>query len=252
MSNFQRKQEILNILKEKKYVTVDYLAEHVHISTSSIRRDLTFLEKEGILKRSHGGASLITAEPGMAPFSLRLHENKKEKSAISKAAAKLIKANSTIYIDSSTIALSIYQFLNPELNVTVFTNNIYLAQLLTSRQIRTYCVGGYVSGQNSVITIGPYALDMLKTIYVDMMFFSSSALSENGIISDVNEEETALRRLMITHSKERVFLCYSKRFGSTSHFAAATMEELNYIISDKMFPPDFIQTYSNTKFITIQ
>lgn len=249
MSNLQREHEIMEILKEKTYATVDYLARRLHISTSSIRRDLTSLQEKEMVRRSHGGVSLISAQPGMAPFALRLHENKKEKAAISKAAAKLIKPDTGIYIDSSTIALNMYQYLTPEMNVTVFTNNIQLAQILAARHITTYCVGGCVSEHNNVITTGSYAIDMLKSVYVDMMFFSSSALSEDGMITDVNENETALRKLMLSHAKTRVFLCNHNRFGLSSFFLAGAVSDLNYIISDQPFPVEFTSHFDHVHYI---
>lgn len=239
MSNLQRESEILHILKEKHYVTVDYLARIIRISSSSIRRDLTSLEAQGLIKRDHGGASLLPSIPGMAPFSSRLHENKKEKLSIIRAATRLVVPNSSLYVDSSTTATDIYKYLSSDMNLTVFTNNMMLAHLLAARKIKAYCIGGCISERNNVITTGSYALEMLKSIYVDFMFFSSSALNKDGTISDLDEEETAIRKFMLSHAKTKVFLCPHSRFEACAPFGLINVCDLDYIFSDFDFPEEF-------------
>ena len=243
MSNTQRENEILELLKESTYATVDELAQKLFISPSSIRRDLTRLENRGFVKRTHGGVSLLSAQPGMAPFSIRVQENKREKTAIVKTAAKLIKQGSSIFIDSSTTALNFSAFLTADMNLTIFTNNIRLAHLLASKHIPVYCIGGLVSDHNDVITTGSFALEMLTNIYADMFFFTSSALSEDGIITDTSENETAIRKMMLSHSKEKIFLCPYSRFASTAPYKVANVTDLDYIVSEKKLPDSFTNNY---------
>lgn len=243
LGNLQRESEILKILKEKGYATVEYLSKAIHISPSSIRRDLTHLESQGLVKRDHGGASLFPTIPGMAPFFSRLRENKKGKQAIVRAAARLIRPNSTLYLDSSTMVMNIHHYVSPEQRLTIFTNNMMLAHLLASKKIKTYCIGGRISQRNEVITAGSYALEMLKNIYVDTMFFSSSALTKDGIIFDLDEEETAIRKFMLGHSSYKVFLCQSDRFGKSAPFRLTDAGNVDYIFSDFGFPKEFVEKY---------
>lgn len=249
MSNIQREKEIMKLLKETTYATVDYLSEKLFISPSSIRRDLTNLENCGLVKRTHGGVSLLSAQPGMAPFSIRLQENKREKIAIVRMASKLIKPGSSIFIDGSTTALNFSTFLTSDMNVTIFTNNIRLAHLLASKHITAYCIGGLVSNCNDVITTGSFALEMLNNIYADILFFTSSALSEDGIITDTSENETLIRKTMMSHSKEKVFLCPYDRFSFTSSYKVADVLDLDYIVSEKKLPDTFMDKYSNITYL---
>ncbi|QAA33648.1 DeoR/GlpR family DNA-binding transcription regulator [Clostridium manihotivorum] len=249
MSIVQREKEILDILKENNYATVEYLAEKLFISPSSIRRDLTKLENKGLVKRSHGGVSLLSAQPGTAPFAMRIQENKREKITIVKMASKLIKPGSSIFIDSSTTALNFSNFLTPDMNLTVFTNNISLAHLLASKHITTYCVGGLVSDCNDVITTGSFALEMLSNIYVDMLFFTSAALSEDGIITDTNENETTIRKMMMSHSKEIIFLCPFSRFESIAPYKVATVTDIDYLISEKKPSDSFMKKFSHINYL---
>lgn len=252
MGNLQRESEILSILKGKGYATVEYLSQNIHISPSSIRRDLTDLESQGLVKRDHGGASLFPNIPGMAPFFSRLRENKKEKQAIIRAAARLIRPNSTLYVDSSTMAMNIYRYISPEQKLIIFTNNMMLAHLLTSKKIKTYCIGGCISQRNDVITTGTYAMEMLKDIYADYMFFSSSALTDDGIISDLDEEETTIRKFMLSHARTKVFLCQSKRFGINASFRLTDAGSLDYIVSDFDLPKGFSEKFPNVSLLKVR
>lgn len=249
MSNIQRENQIIELLKETTYATVDYLSQKLFISPSSIRRDLTKLENRGLVKRSHGGVSLLSAQPGMAPFSIRLQENKREKVAIVREASKIIKPGSSIFIDSSTTALNFSTFLTSDMNLTIFTNNITLAHLLASKHIPTYCIGGLVSDCNDVITTGSFALEMLNNIYADLFFFTSAALSEDGIITDTNENETAIRKMMLSHSQEKVFLCPYNRFSLTASYKLTDVSNLDYIVSEKKLPDSFMNKYNDISYL---
>lgn len=145
--------------------------------------------------------------------------------------------------------MDIYQYISPDMNLTVFTNNMLLAHLLGEKKIKAYCVGGSVSRRNNVITIGYYALEMLKDIYVDLMLFSSSALTEDGVVCDVDEDETAIRKFMLSHSKSKIFLCNHNRFGKSAPFRLTDLQNLNYIISDLDFPEYFVERYADVSFI---
>lgn len=249
LSKNQREEEILEILKTDQYATVDYLAEKLFISPSSIRRDLSSLEGKGYVQRSYGGAMLISQPMSMAPFSMRRQENRREKMAIVRNAAKLIVPGSSIFIDSSTTALNFAFVLNPELNITVYTNNMQLAHLLASKHIRTYAAGGLVSDFDNVVTTGSYTLGMLENIYVDQMFFTCTALSWDGEITDVNEEETVIRKFMLSHAKENIFLCSKERIGEISQHKVAMLDAVEYVISDEKFPSEFEKKYSEVQYI---
>lgn len=250
MSRNQREKEILDILKSTNYATVEFLASKLFISTSSIRRDLSSLENKGYVRRSYGGVTLLSQPASLTPFSMRKQENKREKLSVVRNAAGLIQPGSAIFIDSSTTALNFAFVLNAELNLTVYTNNLQLAHLLASKHVRTYTAGGLVSDYNNVITTGYYALDMLKNIYVDQMFFSSSALSEAGQVMDINEEETAVRKFMLTHAKTKAFLCLQERFGRVSQHVVTGLDGIDWVVSDKGLPDSFTEKYPGTGFIS--
>lgn len=250
VSKSQREKEILEILKMNTYATVDYLAEKLFISPSSIRRDLSNLENKGYVRRSYGGVTLISQPASMAPFAFRRQENRQEKMAIVRNAVNLIAPDSSIFIDSSTTALNFGFLLASELNVTVYTNNMQLAHLLASRHIKTYAAGGLVSDFDNVVTTGSYTLGMLENIYVDQMFFTCTALSFGGQIMDINEEETAVRKFMLSRAQRRVFLCPKERFGKFSQHMVTMVDAVEYVVSDEKMPHEFTEKYKRIQFIS--
>ena len=125
MYQSERMDEILKILKKYHYVTVDYLVEQIRYSPASIRRDLTMLEKKGLVKRSYGGVE-IKSDTSI-PFIFRQHSMKLAKNSIAGRAAELVRDNDTVFIDGSTSAQYLGHFLVNKKNITVITNNMLLA-----------------------------------------------------------------------------------------------------------------------------
>ena len=111
MQYVARKDEILDILGRYGYVTVELLSEALHVSQSSIRRDLTAMESMGLVKRSHGGVSAIESENTLTPYSLRMHENSAKKRIICNKAAELVNNGDVIFIDASSSAYKMIPFL---------------------------------------------------------------------------------------------------------------------------------------------
>ena len=98
----ERESEILRELEVCGYATVEYLAEKIHISPSSIRRDLSDLEKKGQIRRSYGGAELTEGVGKTVPYQMRTHENVSHKRMIAKKAASLVPSYSTVFLDGSS------------------------------------------------------------------------------------------------------------------------------------------------------
>lgn len=232
MIKAERLEEIVEILKVKKHVTIDYLSKHIFVSPVTIRRDIKELEKNGLVKRSYGGISLLEHENKTVPLYLREKENFAEKKQIARQAALLIKEGNTIFMDASTTTLLMANYLEKNMNVTVFTNNIRAVNILVEKEIRVYCSGGLLLNQ-SLACVGPHAEAMFSGVNVDMLFFSSQGLMEDGRISDFSETETNLRKLMIKQAQRKIFLCDSSKLNKRCLFTLCNVKEIDQVICDK-------------------
>lgn len=231
--NKQKRQELITeLIKKEAFITVSELSRLTFTSQSSIRRDLAELQNKGIITRTYGGAMLSGSETIAAPFERRINKNKFEKSLIAKKASSLLEDKQTIFLDASSSSYYLIPHIAKLSSPTVFTNNMLSAIKLIENGVKTYCLGG-TSENNTCVLTGSLTRNCIKSLHADIMFFSSLALSENGIIYGSNEAETRVRQLMMENSDTTVFLCDSGKLKMHSHFVVCNAEEIDYIFCDK-------------------
>ena len=214
MSVTERHKQILEILNDRYYVTVKELAQITYTSASSIRRDLTYMQNFGIVKRLHGGVTLPDITNGVASFYDRMQKNINEKRIIAKKAAEFLVDGQSIIIDSSSTAYFLLPYIAKLKSATVFTNNISTALKAIELGINTHCLGGS-SINGSPALSGTETYKALADISADILFFSSQGLDANGIISDSTEEENYVTSLMLKAAKKTIFLCDSTKLGQS-------------------------------------
>ena len=183
MSISDRQEEILKIVGERTYITVNELARLTYTSPSSIRRDLTAMQNVGLVKRSHGGVSMPESLNVVASYYDRTNRNIKEKRAIAKKAAELLSDGQSIMLDGSSTASFMLPYIAKLDSVTVFTNNLETALQSIKLGIDTHCLGGR-SVNGSAALVGSEACKTIADISVDILFFASQSLAANGVISD--------------------------------------------------------------------
>jgi len=233
----ERLLKICEILRKERFATVEKLSELLYFSRPTIRRDLALLEKEGRVKRSHGGAMIRTDNDTDIPIGYRHGKKHNEKIKMCRMAVKLVKPNNVIFIDGSTTAQNIAHYLPENMELTVVTNSIVVSDILSKKNIRTYCTGGKLIPESRAFA-GSMAENFIRGFSADIMFFSSSALANDGKICDWSEAETSLRRVMLECSRKKVFMCDETKFGKKSVFVLGTLSEVDIIITDKELPKE--------------
>lgn len=242
MKNTVRKDEILEILHRYNYVTVEYLAETLFISPSSIRRDLALLESQGLVKRSHGGVHSVENSNVLTPYSMRMQENSIAKRKICEKAASLVNDGDFIFIDGSTTCLYLPELLESKKNITILTNNLKLAAMFKDTNgISVYCTGGKLR-PNEYVGYGPMAESACEFLHTNIMFFSARAIDENGTIQDINEPETVVRHKAMQNTDKAVFLCDSTKFNKTSAFRVCEAKDV-HIVTDNLPDDDTIMRW---------
>ena len=232
MYKCEREDEIISLLNETEYATVEYLSKKMNISSSSIRRDLKNLEERGLVTRSYGGVKIASASGKRIPFSLRSHENSLQKKQIAKAAASLIRVGDVVFLDGSSSAYFVAELLPTVSGITVITNSIDAASYLSRYDVKTFCTGGNISPENKAVLVGDYTLEFLRKIHADVAVFSVQAVSRNGEFYDCYADEVAIRNVMIKNAKKRILLCDSSKLDKTSTFYQAHTNDIEHVISD--------------------
>ena len=231
MSITKRQQQILDLLNENGFISVERLSHMTYTSPSSIRRDLTGLQNMYLIKRTHGGASILNENNQAAPFNSRMMQNTIAKRKIAKKAASLIQDGQVIMLDGSSTAGFLIPYISKHKDVTIFTNNMITAINAINYGIATQCIGGK-SVNNSAVLSGPQSYKVCSSLYSDILFFSSHSLNRDGIISDPTEEENHLRSLMLSNTKQSVFLCDSEKFNRKSLYTLASINDIDIAVFD--------------------
>ena len=244
-----QEKELLDILQANQYASIEDMAEKLYVSPSTIRRKLNVLQQKGLVVRTHGGAQLNNDNNFFPNFTFRVHQNCFEKKKIALAAIKLIKNGDLIFLDGTTSAFFIAEYLSEFNNIRVITNGIDTLSLLAKYNISAYSTGGCVQEQNRSVLVGHYAEEMIGNFHADIAFFSAQSVTEDGEIYDCFEEENVIRKAMIKHASKKVFLCDSTKFGKTSLFHLCSLNDVDHIISNHDLP-DFIKIDKAKKIIT--
>lgn len=227
----KRREEILNILKNNKTVKNEELAELLHTSPLTIRRDLQHLENDGLVKRYYGGATLIS-KPSIVESSIDVPKDfKKQKHAIAKYAASLIQDGDTIFINTSSTALLILEYLEKK-RVVVVTNNGKALQVPLPPNIDLVLTGGQVYGRKQSM-IGDFATFILSKISASKCFLGVSGIEASCGITTSVLQETLINKEMINHSIGPVYIVTdSSKIGRHSSFSSGDIDKISHLITD--------------------
>ena len=244
----ERKNEILKILSAQGYMTVAELSKLLYTSESSIRRDLVDLERETVVVRSYGGVELAKSNARSVPFALRLHSRIREKKLMAKKAAELVKDKDIVFLDQSSSALFLAEELFRTKRVTIVTNNLEILCAEQPAGITVYSTGGRVSGYRRCL-IGESATDIFANMRADFAFFSSKALSPEGVIYDNTLEEVKVKKAMMAYAAKQVFLCDSEKFEKYAGYKQCDLAAVDAMISEAPVPEKFRKLAPNVEFL---
>lgn len=235
----ERHEQIVKLLKGGRMVSVNELAGRLFVSEATVRRDLSALERAGVVRRVYGGAVLTGANRDV-PLLMRETEAQEAKQHIGRIAASLVHENDVILLDASSTVHSMIPYLKDFKNVVAVTSGLKTALALGEKHIKTYLTGGLMI-DNSYSMIGGYARDMIETLNADIVFFSCRGVSADGRMTDSSVEECELRKLMFRHAKRRVLLAAHNKIGRDYFYVQGHVSEMDDIVSDAPLPAAFLQ-----------
>ena len=237
----EREREIINLLKSKNgYATVKDLCETLYVSESSIRRDLSSLEHRGAVRRTYGGAELVSNFTNAVAFSRRSRHNIAAKKAIAKKAATLVKDGDIIFLDQSSSAYFLAAELSANPTLTIVTNNIEIMNLLADSSIKVLSSGGFLFSENRACLVGGDAERVFSEMYADLVFFSTKSLSHEGVLSDPTREEVLVRTAMLKNARKRIYLCDSEKFGGRSAYKQCDLKDIDVLVTEEEPDSKFI------------
>ncbi|HTG70364.1 MAG TPA: DeoR/GlpR family DNA-binding transcription regulator [Candidatus Udaeobacter sp.] len=245
MYEAERKQRILELLKVNQRVDVQGLNQILHVSESTIRRDLKELEESNLLKRTHGGAiplHNVNYEPSFLEKEVSSGEQKK---AIAKKAAALIREGEVILLDSGTTMVCLAKELRRFNKLTVVTNAVPVAQeLLAHDGIELILLGGTMR-KDILSLVGPFAEQMLSMLHVDKAFIATNGIHPTEGLSTPNITEASIKRRMIDSSKKVILLADSSKISEIKHVKFAGLSDIDTFITDDGAQEDMLSEFAS-------
>ena len=228
----ERQQEILQVARAEGRVDVAALAEGFNVTAETIRRDLTTLERAGVLRRVHGGAipvERIGFEPALAARDSVLIA---EKERIAKAALGEVPADGAIILDAGTTTARLAQALPSDRELTVVVNSPALATMLGTRaNLHVLMLGGRVRGK-TLATVDDWALRPLADLYVDVAFLGTNGCSVERGLTTPDPAEAAVKRAMIGASRRCVLLADHTKIGNDYLARFGALSDLDVLVTD--------------------
>ena len=231
MYNIERQNQIINILVERKSISVSNLANMLYVSAPTVRRDLSELEKQGKGLRTHGGVVLRLTAESEIPLMFREDQNTIAKQIIAKKASEHIQNGSVIFLDASSTAAHIIPFLKKFNDIVVITNSPKTSMKLGESGIKNYCTGGLLL-MHSIAFVGSETERFISNINADILFFSSRGYMEEGFISDSSVEEAAIKKAMIKNSRKSFYLCDSSKKNKKYIYNICSTTDVSGLITE--------------------
>lgn len=229
----ERRFRISEILLQQRTISAAELTGILGVTAATVRRDLSYLENEGLLVRSHGGAVSKSTTTNFQPsYDTLTQTNRDEKQAIAAEAAKMILDGDTIFLEGSTTVAEVASRLQNRKRLTVVTNSpLILIQLQHYPEISVMCTGGDL--QRDVFYLsGVWAQRAINEIRVDKAFLGISAIDPNYGISTARHAEAAVKQCIIRTSKMRIGLADHSKFGKQGFAFVCPVKELTTLITD--------------------
>lgn len=228
----ERQEEIVRRARREGRVDVTALATEFDVTTETVRRDLSRLERHGLVRRVHGGALPVERLSFEPAVDERTVQHAAEKERIGKAAVAYVPREGSVLIDAGTTTARLVEALPSDPELTVVTNSLPIALQLADRPRCTLLmVGGRVRGR-TLAQVDSWSLRSLADCRVDVAFLAANGVSvEHGLTTpDLAEAET--KRAMVAAAARVVLLADSSKVGQV-HFARfATLEQVDVLVTD--------------------
>jgi len=228
----QRREVILDMIKEDGHIKVAKLSTLFKVTEVTIRQDLEKLENEGFLIREHGGAYLKNVDKQVKSIRLQNQNNLNEKKAIARIAIKMIEDGDTIILDSGSTTTEIANLIHNFKNLTVITNALNIAFILGGEPgINLIVTGGEFKAPTLSLT-GQKAADFFQNLHVDKLFLATAGLTLKSGLTYPSISDICVKRAMIESADAVYLVADSSKIGKNSFASLGALSLIDYLITD--------------------
>lgn len=228
-----RQNKIIEYLIEKRVATVSELAEYFDVHEATIRRDLSKLEKQRKLERTHGGVVLTNEVASEPAFHQRKTEQLNEKIRIGNFTATLVKEGMNIILDSGTTTYHIANSIAGMKNIRVITNDINIASRLgSSKGIEVIVTGGRLLPESYLLN-GMITEETLKNLNVNLAFIGTPAFHHQKGVTHFSQELASTKKIMIESAKKSIIVADHTKINKTSLFTFAECKDIHALVTTR-------------------
>jgi DeoR family transcriptional regulator, fructose operon transcriptional repressor len=228
----ERHQQIMDTARAHGRVDVAGLARNLAVTPETVRRDLTALERRGVLRRVHGGAipvERLGSEPGIPD---RESHHAVEKERIARAALDELPDGGSIILDAGTTTVRLAELLPLDRELTVVTHSIPVASILVNRSnVTLHLLGGVVRGR-TLAAVGDWTRTQIADVFADVAFMGTNGLSVERGLTTPDLAEASVKRALIDASRRTVVLADHTKFGRADFARVAPLSDIDTVITD--------------------
>lgn len=239
MKQFQRWKQIVNLLQEHEYLSVDALTERLDVSIATVRRDLASLEDNQLIIRTRGGAKVQKVEIDEPPVVIKSFKRTAEKEIIGKLAASLIQDHDVVWLDAGTTTAQMIPYINAK-DIFVVTNSINHILALNERGIKAFVISGTVKGTTEAL-IGFTTLRMIDEFNFTKCFVGANGIDVVGGFSTPQMNEGEIKRKVIQRTITPYVVADSSKFNLRSAISFAKLTDATLITDKKVKDFDYSQ-----------
>jgi len=230
MAGDARRQQLWDSLARRGYADLSLLAAELGVSESTVRRDLSRLEEEGSVRRTHGGAVFVSDRFVALDYEARESTAVPEKQAIGRTAAELVRDGETILLDGGTTTFQVARSLLTR-PLQVVTNSLPIAHLLSrAASIELILVGGYIYPRTGV-ALGPFAQQTLQSLHVSQVIMGIAGVTADSLYN-ANVLMVETERQMMRSAHEVIVVADHSKFGKRALARLSGWDMVDRVVSD--------------------
>ncbi len=228
----QRWNDLRSLIRESGVVRIDDICRRLQVSPATVRRDLDQLERDGAIRRVHGGAVSVESRLDEPLFDDKTSLAAREKRRIAEAALAYVEPGDTLYLDGGSTVLELARLLRERSNLTVVTNSLRAAHELAGRGPRLIVIGGELRRLSQTL-VGPLTRLVLQELHLDKAFMGTIGFSLKEGLTTTDPSEAFTKGLVMGQARQVIVLADSSKAGKVSFANAGRWEDVHVLITDK-------------------
>lgn len=226
-------------IMQRGFCSINELFDEINASHSTIRRDLSALEKQGFIERYHGGA--VSTEYAMLSHLRRMSINREAKEEIGRKAATLVNDYQTVILGAGSTASILGNYLMSKRGLTIITPSVSIARQLSSKEDFTVMLTGGLLDLETHSLTGHLAELSIQQVHASMAFLGCDAISSSLNVMNVSFDIAALKKRILEAAVEKILIADHTKFDKVHLASIGSIAQFDKIVVDSLLPEGYVK-----------